>query len=92
MGDTLRAFASDLPYLEAWGLAATGSSLPWPAPEALLLKFVAQHLWDPEKRATNPDHGIPADVAYNLRAQGFLKSSGPMCRRPCVAGWPTGRR
>jgi len=73
-------------------LAATGSSLPWPAPEALLLKFVAQHLWDPEKRATNPDHGIPADVAYNLRAQGFLKSSGPMRRRPCVAGWPTGRR
>ncbi len=60
MGDnTLRALTSDLAYLEAWGLATTGSSLPWPAPEALLLKFVAHHLWDPEKRATDPDHGMP---------------------------------
>src|SRR3954454_23905243 len=51
MGDnTLRALTSDLAYLEAWGLAATGHSLPWPAPEALLLKFVAHHLWDSEKR------------------------------------------
>ena len=41
MGDnTLRALTSDLAYLEAWGMAATGRSLPWPAPEALLLKFV----------------------------------------------------
>ncbi|WP_407829714.1 hypothetical protein, partial [Staphylococcus aureus] len=31
MGDnTLRALTSDLAYLEAWGLAATGQSLPWP--------------------------------------------------------------
>ena len=31
MGDnTLRALTSDLTYLEAWGLAATGKSLPWP--------------------------------------------------------------
>ncbi|MGX5806378.1 integrase, partial [Bradyrhizobium sp. Arg314] len=48
MGDnSLRALASDLGYLEAWCLAATGFSLPWPAPEALLIKFVAHHLWDP---------------------------------------------
>jgi hypothetical protein len=47
MGEkTLRALASDLAYLEAWSLAATDSPLPWPAPEALLLKFVAHHLWD----------------------------------------------
>ena len=78
MGDnTLRALTSDLAYLEAWGLAATGSSLPWPAPEALLLKFVAHHLWDPEKRANDPDHGMPDNVDHNLRRQGFLKSSGP---------------
>ncbi|MDW9543837.1 integrase, partial [Sinorhizobium meliloti] len=52
MGDnTLRALASDLGYLEAWCRLATGASLPWPAPEALLLKFVAHHLWDPVKRA-----------------------------------------
>ncbi|SCB37751.1 site-specific integrase [Rhizobium hainanense] len=75
--NTLRAITSDLAYLEAWALAATKRSLPWPAPEALLLKFVAQHLWDPQKRATDPDHGMPTDVADNLRAQGFLKSTGP---------------
>jgi hypothetical protein len=39
--------ASVLAYLEAWALAATASPLPWPAPEALGLKFVAHHLWDP---------------------------------------------
>lgn len=42
MGDnTLRALISDLAYLEAWRLAITGNSLPWAAPEALLLEFVA---------------------------------------------------
>jgi hypothetical protein len=45
MGDnTLRALTLDLAYLQAWSMAATGSPLPWPAPEALLLKFVAHHL------------------------------------------------
>lgn len=49
-GNTLRALASDLGYLEGCNLA-TGFPLPWPAPESLLLKFVAHHLWDPVKRA-----------------------------------------
>jgi integrase len=93
MGDnTLRALTSDLTYLEAWGLAATGKSLPWPAPEALLLKFVAQHLWDPEKHASDPNHGMPADVADNLRSQGFLKSTGPHAPatvRRRLANWST---
>ncbi|MGV1794289.1 tyrosine-type recombinase/integrase [Rhizobium sp. WW_1] len=93
MGDnTLRALTSDLAYLEAWGLAATGKSLPWPAPEALLLKFVAQHLWDPEKRAVDLDHGMPPDVADNLRRQGFLKSTGPHAPatvRRRLANWST---
>ncbi|MBX5166893.1 site-specific integrase [Rhizobium sp. NZLR4b] len=93
MGDnTLRALTSDLAYLEAWGLAATGQSLPWPAPEALLLKFVAHHLWDPEKRATDPDHGMPAAVDENLREQGFLKSTGPHAPatvRRRLANWST---
>ena len=31
--NTLRALASDLGYLEAWALAATGLPLPWPAPD-----------------------------------------------------------
>lgn len=90
--NTLRALTSDLAYLEAWGLAATGKSLPWPAPEALLLKFVAHHLWDPEKRATDPDHGMPAKVEDNLRRQGFLKSIGPHAPdtvRRRLASWST---
>ncbi|MES5047150.1 tyrosine-type recombinase/integrase [Rhizobium nepotum] len=93
MGDnTLRALTSDLAYLEAWGLATTGKSLPWPAPEALLLKFVAHHLWDPEKRATDPHHGMPAEVDENLRRQGFLKSTGPHAPstvRRRLANWST---
>ncbi|MCT7667413.1 site-specific integrase [Shinella kummerowiae] len=93
MGDnTLRALTSDLTYLEAWGLAATGKSMPWPAPEALLLKFVAHHLWDPEKRAADPEHGMPADVEDNLRRQGFLKSTGPHAPatvRRRLANWST---
>jgi integrase len=93
MGDnTLRALTSDLAYLEAWGLAATGRSLPWPAPEALLLKFVAHHLWDPEKRAADPDHGMPVNVDDNLRRQGFLKSTGPHAPdtvRRRLASWST---
>ncbi|ASS60332.1 site-specific integrase [Rhizobium leguminosarum] len=93
MGDnTLRALTSDLAYLEAWGLAATRHSLPWPAPEALLLKFVAHHLWDPEKRAADPAHGMPADVDENLRNQGFLKSTGPHAPatvRRRLANWST---
>jgi integrase len=93
MGDnTLRALTSDLAYLEAWGMAATGQSLPWPAPEALLLKFVAHHLWDPEKRAADPDHGMPKNVDENLRRQGFLKSVGPHASatvRRRLANWST---
>ncbi len=93
MGDnTLRALTSDLAYLEAWGLAATGRPLPYPAPEALLLKFVAHHLWDPERRAADPDHGMPVEVDNNLRRQGFLKSTGPHAPatvRRRLANWST---
>ena len=78
MGDnTLRALTSDLAYLQAWSLAATGQSLPWPAPEAMLLKFVAHHLWDPEKRAHDPSHGMPWPVEQSLRDQRFLRAAGP---------------
>ncbi|RVG06494.1 integrase [Sinorhizobium meliloti] len=78
MGEnTLRALASDLGYLEAWCRLATGSPLSWPAPEALLLKFVAHHLWDPVKRAEDAAHGMPADVEAGLRAERLLRSPGP---------------
>jgi integrase len=75
--NTLRALASDLAYLEAWSLAATGWPLPWPAPEALVLKFIAHHLWDPGRRESDPGHGMPAPVERALRAQGILRASGP---------------
>jgi integrase len=78
MGEnTLRALASDLAYLEAWAQAATGGALPWPASESLALKFVAHHLWDPARRETDPQHGMPADVAAALRESEMLRSTGP---------------
>lgn len=90
--NTLRALTSDLAYLQAWSLAATGSALPWPASEALLLKFVAHHLWDPAKRETDPEHGMPMEVDQNLRSQGFLKVTGPHAPdtvRRRLATWST---
>ncbi|MHC2568052.1 site-specific integrase [Rhizobium leguminosarum] len=90
--NTLRALTSDLAYLEAWGLAATQKSLPWPAPEALLLKFVAHHLWDPQRRETDAEHGMPTDVDESLRSQGFLKAVGPHAPatvRRRLANWST---
>ena len=75
--NSLRALASDLAYLEAWVLASTGTPLPWPAPEALALKFVAHHLWDPVRRDTDPGHGMPADIAGSLHAGGVLRADGP---------------
>jgi integrase len=93
MGDnTLRAIASDLAYLEAWSRAATGEPLPWPAPEALLLKFVAHHLWDPAKRETDPNHGMPAAVEASLCHGRLLKVSGPHAAstiRRRLAHWST---
>lgn len=93
MGEnTLRALTSDLAYLQAWSLATTGRSLPWPAPEAMLLKFVAHHLWDAERRLTDPEHGMPADVDDKLRIQGFLRTVGPHAPdtvRRRLATWST---
>jgi site-specific recombinase XerD len=75
--NSLRALASDLGYLEAWSLAATKSPLPWPAPEALLIKFVAHHLWDPARKEVDGSHGMPAKTAAALSADGWLRSVGP---------------
>ncbi len=93
MGEnTLRALTSDLAYLEAWSMAATGSPLPFPAPEALVLKFVAHHLWRPQQREIEPDHGMPSTVEQVLRSQGFLRVSGPHAPatvRRRLANWST---
>lgn len=54
---------------------AIGTHLP--APESLLRKFVAHHLWNAAERQTNADHGMPEDVAVALRVKGLLRSTGP---------------
>lgn len=78
MGEnTLKALASDLAYLEGWAKAATGAPLPWPASESLVLKFVAHHLWDPAERETDPQHGMPAEVATELQEALLLRTDGP---------------
>ncbi len=93
MGEnTLMSLASDLAYLETWSLAATDTPLPWPAPEALLLKFVAHHLWDPRRRELDPEHGMPVEVDQVLRREGVLKSPGPHAPstvRRRLASWST---
>lgn len=90
--NTLRALTSDLAYLQAWSMAATGQSLIWPAPEAILLKFVAHHLWDAQKRLVDPQHGMPDEVEHKLRIQAFLRSTGPHAPdtvRRRLASWST---
>ena len=78
MGEnSLRALMSDLGYLEGWAIAATGAPLPWPVPASLLLKFIAHHLWDKERKMSEPAHGMPDEMADSLRRQGLLRSSGP---------------
>ncbi|MFM2042917.1 MAG: hypothetical protein RLY86_1493 [Pseudomonadota bacterium] len=47
----------------------------------MLAKFVAHHLYDPEARARDPAHGMPAAVEADLRARGLLRSAG----RPALA-------
>ncbi len=93
MGEnTLPALTSDLAYLEAWAITATSSPLPFPAPEALLLKFVAHPLWRPQQRETEPDHVMPSVVEVDLRRQGFLRVSGPHAPRTVrrrLANWST---
>jgi integrase len=75
--NTMRALASDLAYLEAWSFAATGKPLPWPAPETLLIKFVAHHLWDRHQQEIDPAHGMPKEVSQALRQDGLLRMEGP---------------
>jgi integrase len=75
--NTLRAIASDLHYLESWADAATRTALPWPAPEALILKFIAHHLYDAAEHLSDPTHGMPQNVIDELTARGCLRTVGP---------------
>ncbi|PLW75753.1 hypothetical protein C0081_18160, partial [Cohaesibacter celericrescens] len=62
--NSLRALMSDLGYLEGWALAAIGTPLPWPAPQDLILKFIAHHLWDPSATSAEvPAATVAAEVS-----------------------------
>src|SRR4051812_6697361 len=90
--NTLRALASDLAYLETWAWAVLSGPLPWPAPEALILRFVVHHLWDPVQREADPLHGMPAAVASILRGNDQLRVEGPHAPatvRRRLAHWST---
>jgi hypothetical protein len=76
-------------------LAATGCPLPWPGPEALALKLIAHHLWDPAKRELEPSHGIPTPVRRQLKAVGLLRTDqphAPASVRRRLASWITRHR
>jgi hypothetical protein len=87
-------FASDLAHLETWA-DATGQPLSWPATEALALKFVAHHLWDPSKRASDLRHGMPAESRRKPAGGGVAALEWPPCPMPHntvkrrLAGWST---
>ena len=90
--NTLRALASDLAYLEAWSLAATGGPLSWPADPELILKFIAHHLWDPNQKAVDPAHGMPDAVIDALWDRKVLKVNGPHAPKTVsrrLANWST---
>ncbi len=90
--NSLRALTSDIAYLEAWCLAATGQILSWPAPEPLALKFVAHHLYDAAERERNPYHGMPDDVEIELKVKGLLRTEGPQAPatvRRRLSSWAT---
>ena len=93
MGEnSLRALASDLGYLEAWSVLATGGPLPWPAPEPLALKFLAHHLWDPAQREIDATHGMPAEIMQALIDQGLLRTTNPHAPNTVkrrLASWST---
>lgn len=75
--NTLRAIASDLGYLEAWAMAATGRPLAWPATDETVLKFIAHHLFDKAEKKANPAHGMPDEVAAKLIGEDRMQALPP---------------
>ena len=71
--NTLRAYVSDLTYLEAWCQGATGEPLPWPATQDLILKFIAHHT-DSSAPDEEPCFNMPEDVRQILASKGISKA------------------
>jgi integrase len=74
------------------GLGGPLGSPPLAGPEALVLRFIAHHLWDPVQRESDPLHGMPEAVASVLRANDQLRIEGPHAPatvRRRLAHWST---
>ena len=70
----------------------TARPLSWPATEALALKFVAHHLWDPSKRVSDLRHGMPAESRRKPAGGGIAALELPPCPNTVkrrLAGWST---
>jgi integrase len=74
-----------------------GGRYHWPAAAvasttgALALKFVAHHLWDPSKRASDPRHGMPRR-RRDLTGGGLQRCGGPRAPKTVkrrLASWST---
>lgn len=74
---SLRAFRSDMSYLEAWHSLAFNGPLTWPASEQEVITFLVHHMFDPAIRADNPSHGMPASIEKQLRAASYLRGRFP---------------
>lgn len=75
--NTLLAWVKDAAYLEAWCRATYGIEMPLPSPPAMVLTFLAHHLYDAAKAQADPEYGMPAAVAARLIAAGKLRVRAP---------------
>jgi integrase len=75
--NSLRATRSDLGYLEAWSFACDGEPLVWPPSKEIVLRFIAHHLWDPDQREIDTNHGMPSFVQEALIRSRYLRVEGP---------------
>lgn len=71
------ALVKDARYLAGWWAAVNGGPMPWPAPPSAVVRFLVHHLYDPEERRRNPDHGMPQAVEERMVASGLKRAPGP---------------
>ena len=66
--------------------AAPGPAAAVAGDRGARVEIRGDHLWDPRKPEIDPRHGMPADVAETLRADGLLR---PACPERRLASWST---
>jgi integrase len=82
--------SSDLGYLEAWSVAATGAPLVWPPSDEEAVRFVAHHLFVPTTEQKDQNNGMPGFVEEVLREEEILQGSlphAPSTVRRRLASW-----